>query len=143
MKFSFKPKGFTLTELIAVIVIIGLVAAVGIPIYKTYTGRAKMMESVNIIQRQLDIWAEQTVLGKTPSGTITNPSPGIASLTMSASGVTATLNSGTLTFLPSNVVLTYTPTVGPNGTTWQATYPPGTPTMANYFPPSITCATCS
>ena len=143
MKFSLKLKGFTLTELIAVILIVGLLAAVAVPIYKVYTGRAKMDQAVTIIQRPLDIWSEQNVLGNTPSNTLTSPSPGVASITLSSSGVTATLNSAYLTFLPSNVVLTYTPTVGTNGTTWAATYPPGTPTMANYFPPNITCSSCS
>ena len=42
-----QDKGFTLIEIMVVITIIGIMAAISIPIYKGYTVHAKMAEAVN------------------------------------------------------------------------------------------------
>jgi prepilin-type N-terminal cleavage/methylation domain-containing protein len=48
MKYLFKSQGFTLIELMIVVAIIGILAAVAIPAYQDYTTRARVIEGVNL-----------------------------------------------------------------------------------------------
>jgi type IV pilus assembly protein PilA len=50
MEGAIKYKGFTLAELMVVIAICGLLAAVGIPVYQGYTIQAKEKQAVNNLQ---------------------------------------------------------------------------------------------
>jgi type IV pilus assembly protein PilA len=48
MKNRTKRQGFTLIELMIVVAIIGILAAVAIPAYQDYTTRARVIEGVNL-----------------------------------------------------------------------------------------------
>ena len=140
---SFAIRGFSLIELMVVIAIVALLAAVAVPSYRDYTNRAKLAEVNSLISHQLDVWAEKNTLGSTTTITQTNPSTYVSTLTLNFStpAVTAVLNNATLTFLTAPVNLVYTPTVSNNIVTWSCQYTGTTTNLSSYLTGSI-CATC-
>jgi type IV pilus assembly protein PilA len=95
-------KGFTLIELMIVVAIIGILAAIAIPAYQDYTVRSKVTEGLNLAAS-----AKTTVSEGFASG-------GMAGLTSAAGGWTfiptkyvATI---TITAATGNIVITYNTT---------------------------------
>lgn len=126
-------KGFTLIELMIVVAIIGILAAVALPAYQDYTIRAKVAEGLTLAGALRTAISEThqakgpgtklctdaatcAVLGATPmDATALAGNKNVASITSSASGII------TITYKPSvvpaaNNALTIEP-VGANGTT--------------------------
>ena len=124
-------KGFTLIELMIVVAIIGILAAIALPAYQDYTARAQMSEALILADGQKTAVTEYySDKGQFPSS---NASAGISlaedisgkyvalvgvtkggviTASMKATGVAAGIKNGTLTL---------TPTAGSGSVSWACT----------------------
>ena len=108
-------KGFTLIELMIVVAIIGILAAVAIPAYQDYTIKGKVTEASNLVAGVKEAIAEQadfTVLSNVGAANATAMNAA-ESLTISgnyvlsvvAAGLTATTATITVLFKPASATV--------------------------------------
>lgn len=124
-------KGFTLIELMIVVAIIGILAAVALPAYQDYTARAQVTEAFNLaggLKIQVaDVYADQGALTNIASGADGIPAATdvtgkyTTQVAVAAGVITATIG-GDASALVSGATLELEPTPNNGSISWTCTF---------------------
>jgi type IV pilus assembly protein PilA len=129
--------GFTLIELMMVVAIVGILAAIALPAYQTYTVRAQVTEGLSLAHAAElvveDQWNSTATIGSLGNGYTFVPTSIVSSITIDPNlGTIAVAFNG----LPLTATLSFVPVLSANQpVTWTCNIG-GATTQYGYVPPN-------
>ena len=111
-------QGFTLIELMIVVAIIGILAAIALPAYQDYTVRAKVSEGVVVASGAKATVGENLANGSAPCLGVDGGIINMTNLTCNAADGALTVVVAHQVAGVADITLTLTPTPGITGVSW-------------------------